>query len=191
MVVYLGLDCSARDLDIQTSTSFILPDTDLGDRCFDRTRSLAMEKDLLAVSCYNIADPEFSPPGTCQVSLVSLKHATPWLRVPPDQYAKEKFRCAETMLTNCEAIYPGLRDHIEEVEVATPLTFMRYLGHPFGSIYGFEQYRKDSLFFEPPRTSPIDGLYFAGGWAGDCGFEPTIKSGISAGRAVLRKFETR
>jgi len=86
-----------------------------------------------------------------------------------------------------EQVYPGLRSHIEEIEVATPLTFMRYLGHPAGAIYGYEQLTKDSLFFQPGRHSPIKGLFFAGGWAGDCGFEPTLRSGKAAAKSILKQ----
>ena len=91
------------------------------------------------------------------------------------------------MLQRVEKIYPGIRDHLEELEVATPLTHMRYLGHPNGAIYGFEQHTKDSMFFQPGRHSPIQGLYFAGGWIGDCGFQPTLEAELSAARSIIRK----
>jgi prolycopene isomerase len=94
------------------------------------------------------------------------------------------------MLRRVEAIYPGVRGHIEEIEVATPLTHMRYLGHPNGAIYGYEQYTKDSMFFQPGRYSPIEGLYFASGWAGDGGFHPTLQAGLSAAKSIVRKLET-
>ena len=72
------------------------------------------------------------------------------------------------------------------MEVSTPLTHMRYLGHPGGAIYGFEQYAKDSNLFVSPK-SPIQGLFFAGAWAGSGGFQPTLMSGASAARALLKK----
>ncbi len=84
-----------------------------------------------------------------------------------------------------EKVFPEIRNHIEECEVATPLTHMRYLGHPGGAIYGFDQHAKDSaLFIE--RKSPIKGLYFAGAWMGSGGFQPTLNSGAGAAQAILR-----
>ncbi len=135
--------------------------------------------------------PSFSPPGTSQVNIVSLKYGEPWLKVPPEAYYDLKYRCAESMLQRVEQVYPGLRSHIEEIEVATPLTFMRYLGHPAGAIYGYEQLTKDSLFFQPGRYSPIKGLFFAGGWAGDCGFEPTLRSGKAAAKSILKQLRVQ
>jgi prolycopene isomerase len=146
-----------------------------------------IKDELMVLSCYDVADPGFSPPGTCQVNVVTLKYGEPWLRIPPQQYNEVKYRCAEAMLQRVEQIYPKVRDHIEEIEVGTPLTHMRYLGHPLGAIYGWEQLTKDSLFFQPGRYSPINGLLFAGGWAGDCGFEPTLRSGIAAAKAIIRR----
>ena len=81
------------------------------------------------------------------------------------RYAKEKFRIAESMLSVVEKVHPGIRDHIEEMEIATPLTHLRYLGHPKGSIYGFEHYLKNSTMFMPNRSS-IKGFYTTGGFYG-------------------------
>ena len=119
--------------------------------------------------------------------MVTLKYGDPWLRIPPRQYNDVKFRCADAMLKRIEEIFPGARNHIEEIEVGTPLTHMRYLGHPLGAIYGYEMLTKDALFFQPSRYAPFEGLFFAGGWAGDNGFEPTLRSGIAAAKSILRR----
>ncbi len=185
--VYMGLDCEPTEIGIDVSTTFILPDDDISDKHYQAMRKIGMENGLVAFSCYDVADPEFSPAGTCQVALVTLKHAEPWLQVPPTRYASEKYRCADDMIKQVEKLYPDIRSRIEEIEVASPLTFMRYLGSPRGAIYGFEQYMKDSLFFDDRGRTPIEGLYMAGGWVTDCGFEPTIKSGVSAARSILKQ----
>ena len=190
LCVYMGLDCEPGELGIDASTTFILPDEDISGKHFEPLKTIDMANDFVAFSCYDVADPDFSPPGTCQVSLVTLKYAEPWLRMVPARYAREKYRCADAMLRQMESVCPDLRNHIEELEVATPLTFMRYLGTPEGSIYGFEQNMKDSLFFQSPRVSPVKGLFLAGGWVSDCGFEPTLKSGRSAGLAVLSQMDS-
>jgi phytoene dehydrogenase-like protein len=185
--LFIGFDCEPNDLGITESTNFLMANTDISDGLVDRMHKIEIEDELMVMSCYDIADPEFSPPGTCQVNIVTLKYGEPWLRLAPITYHETKYRCADSMLNRVEEIFPGIRDHIEEFEVATPLTHMRYLGHPGGAIYGYEQLPKDSLFFQPGRHSAIDGLLFAGGWAGDCGFEPTLRSGISAAKSIIRR----
>lgn len=187
--LFAGLDCEPADLGITACTHFLVSHQDIGDGNLDRMWRREVGDDLMVMSCYDVADPGFSPPGACQLNVVSLKYGEPWLRVPSGQYFQEKYRCAESMLRRLEALHPGIRGHIEEMEAATPLTFMRYLGHPEGAIYGFEQYTKDSMFFQPARRSPVEGLYFASGWVGDCGFQSTLQAGMSAANGILKGLE--
>jgi len=185
--LFAGFDCEPRELGIAESTTFLMAHTDIGNGNIDRMHKPDISDELMVFSCYDIADPEFSPPGTCQANIVTLKYGEPWLRIPPEKYQAHKYRCADAMLERVAQIYPGVRARIEEIEVATPLTHMRYLGHPHGAIYGFEQLKKDSLFFQPGRHSAIQGLLFAGGWTGDCGFEPTLRSGIAAAKSIIKQ----
>jgi phytoene dehydrogenase-like protein len=94
------------------------------------------------------------------------------------------------LLDIAERVYPGFTDALEELEVSTPLTHLRYLGHPGGAFYGFDQYAKDSNLFVSP-LSGIEGLYFAGAWAGMGGFQPTLESGVAAAKAAYGYLETR
>ena len=188
--IFAGFDCEPDKLGINETTNFLINNPDMGDGVLKRMKRVEIDDELMVLSCYDVADPEFSPPGTCQANIVTLKYGEPWMRIPPTQYHRVKYRCAEAMLRRVEAVFPGMRRHIEEIDVATPLTHMRYLGHPAGAIYGFEQYTKDSMFFQPGRYSPIEGLYFASGWIGDCGFQPTLQAGMSAAKSVLRKLNS-
>jgi len=129
---------------------------------------------------------EFGRNSGGQVAMITLKYGDPWLRIPPREYAAAKFSIADSMLRSAERLYPGLRPRIEEMEIATPLTFLRYLGHPRGSIYGFDHYIKDWDVFSPGGP-PIKGLYSAGGWTGLCGFQPTLQSGVVAAKQALRE----
>ncbi|MBU0735815.1 MAG: NAD(P)/FAD-dependent oxidoreductase [Proteobacteria bacterium] len=187
--MFIGFDCEPDMLGITEATNFLIDRFQSDDRVFNRMRSLDIIDETMVLSCYDVSDPDFSPPGTCQANIVTLKYGEPWMHIPPTQYYRTKYRCAESMLRRVEAIFPEVRKHIEELEVATPLTHMRYLGHPNGAIYGFEQHTKDSMFFQPGRYSPIKGLYFASGWIGDCGFQPTLQAGMSAAKSIMRKLD--
>jgi prolycopene isomerase len=183
--IYLGLDCEPQSLGITQSTNFILCHTD-PDLAYERMKGIDInEQDYMLLSCFNLMDPDFSPPGTSQVALVTLKYGEPWLRIPPSQYAREKYRVADSMLQVAEKVFPNLRDHIEEIEIGTPLTHMRYLGTQKGAIYGFDHHLKSSTLFIPNRPH-IKGLYGAGGWVGYNGFQTTLESGVRAAQAVLK-----
>ncbi len=186
--VYLGFDCEPSEIGIRESSNFILTTTDMN-RAFGLWKTLEPQEWAL-FTCYDVSDPEFSPPGACQAALVSLQYAEPWYRVPPHQYAETKYRYADAMLKMAETIFPNLRHHIEEAEVATPLTHLRYLGHPGGAIYGFDQYAKDSPYFRMDK-SPIKGLYHAGAWVAGGGFQPTLTSGRSTARSMLKSMNNK
>ncbi|MEN8244422.1 MAG: NAD(P)/FAD-dependent oxidoreductase [Thermodesulfobacteriota bacterium] len=187
--MFIGFDCEPDELNIRESTNFLMASTDIGGSLHDRMKRVDIQDELMVMSCYDISDPAFSPPGTCQVNLVTLKYGDPWLNIPPGQYHEVKYRCAESMLKRAEDIFPDIRQHIEEIDIATPLTHMRYLGHPAGAVYGFESRTKDSFFFQPGNRSPVKGLTFAGGWVGDQGFEPTLRSGTLAAKSILRQIK--
>jgi phytoene dehydrogenase-like protein len=188
-VLFIGFDREPLDLGINGSMTFLVNHTDITDKNILDMQALDIGNQFMALSCYDVADPGFSPPGTCQANVVTLKYGEPWLRIPPSQYHRVKFQVAESMLRRVEEAFPGVRGHIEEVEAATPLTHMRYLGHPNGAIYGFELYMKDSMFFQPGRSSPIPGLSFASGWTGDPGFQPTLEAGAAAARRIIRELD--
>jgi len=182
--IFLGLDCEPQTLGITQSTNFIYGHTN-PDLAYERMKVVDInDQDYMLLSCYNLIDPDFSPKGTSQAALVTLKYGEPWLNIPPAQYLKEKYRVADSMLQVAGRVYPDLRNHIEEIEIGTPLTHMRYLGTPKGAIYGFDHFIKDSTLFRPNRTH-IKGLYGAGGWVGYNGFQPTLESGVAAAKAVL------
>ena len=185
LTLYLGLDREPQDLGLQTATNFLLSSTD-SEQAFQRARTMAPPEAML-LTCYNIDDPSSAPAGASQAALVGLQYAEPWLTVPPAQYFDTKYRLADGMLKQVESVFPQIRTHIEELEVATPLTHMRYLGHPGGAIYGQEQYAKDLSWFAKVKPG-LQGLYFVGAWAASGGFQPTLGSGGSAARALLKDF---
>ena len=59
-----------------------------------------------------------------------------------------------------------IRSHIEEISVATPVTFARYLGTPDGTIYGYKLSGWDHLMSRTAHVKAdftIPGLTFVGG----------------------------
>ena len=187
LTLYIGLDCEPLQVGINETTNFLGTSTD-ANKVFSSFRKAEVEDDYVLLTCYNVSDPDAAPPGTSQVAIVDLKYADPWLEIPPHQYYEKKYELADQLLDQVERHFPGFREHIEEIEVATPLTHMRFLATPGGAIYGFDQYAKDSNMFVSPR-SPITGLYFAGAWAGSGGFQPTLSSGAAAAKAIIKELK--
>jgi phytoene dehydrogenase-like protein len=184
-LLHMGLDATPEELGFTTSTTFINRDPD-DDRTYEAWRTLEPVRGV-CVSAYDIAPIGFAPAGATHVSLVTLQYADAWRTVPPSEYAATKFAYAQTLLDLCETVTPGIRDAIEEVDVATPLTMMHYLGHPGGAIYGYDQDATEGwLFRNSERETHVPGLHLAGSWSGMGGFQPTLESGARVARRVLR-----
>ncbi|MEA2102181.1 MAG: NAD(P)/FAD-dependent oxidoreductase [Thermodesulfobacteriota bacterium] len=182
--IYMGLDRDPADLGIDVTTNFICSNSNM-EQGYAKWHTLDKPEYSL-LSCYDIDDPDCSPPGACQCSLVNLVYGDPWLAMDPHQYYDFKYRYAAAMLELADKVFPGFSSHIEECEVASPLTHIRYLGHPGGSIYGSDQWPKESSMFLNSR-SMIEGLFFAGAWNGSGGFQPTLESGGSVAKIIAKE----
>ncbi|WP_069166480.1 phytoene desaturase family protein [Nocardia altamirensis] len=183
--LHMGLDATPAELGFTTSTTFVNADLD-DDHTYGGWRSFAPARGI-CVSSYDVAPIGFAPAGATHVSLITLQYADIWRDVSPRDYARTKFAYADTLLDLCETVTPGIRDAIEEVDVATPLTMMRYLGHPGGAIYGYDQDAGEGwLFRNSERETHVPGLHLAGSWAGMGGFQPTLEAGARVARRLLR-----
>ncbi|MCA3239425.1 MAG: NAD(P)/FAD-dependent oxidoreductase [Curvibacter sp.] len=185
VILYMGLDCPPEKLGITTASTFINTTLD-DDAVHDQGYTLDPPKGALLTS-YTSAHQSFSPPGKTNASLMSLQYSAPWEALDTEQYAAAKYRFAQELLALAERVFPGLRDHIEELEIATPLTVMRYLNTPGGAIYGFQQTEIQSIPLER-KPLAVDGLYLAGAWATIGGFQSAYHSGQFTARAVARRF---
>ena len=189
MVVYLGLDASFEDLGIDEYSYFVYANMNTSEM-YETFKTLEAPK-VQAVLCLNNAIPDCSPPGTAIMSTTTLYQPDAWKNVSPRDYVKVKNRIAHDLIVDLErAIGASLREHIEEIEVATPQTYARYTGSFNGIIYGYEPEPWDSLI---PRMMMMgddkhfDGLEFCGGFAFRChGYSSAFMSGQTAALLTLR-----
>lgn len=167
---FIGLDCTPQEIGFTTSFTLNYESLDANED-FKDAYKLLPGNDPLVATCYTVDDPSVSPKGTSVITAGTLKYGEPWEKLPPEQYYEMKYEAGRRIVARLEKMYPGFTEHIEEMEIATPLTHMRYLGHPSGAIYGYEQDLMQSVFFFPIE-SKIENLEFASGWVNACGFGP-------------------
>ena len=86
-----------------------------------------------------------------------------------------------------------ITENIEELEIATPLTFARYLNTPQGVIYGYSTDNKDNMlsrFMTEESDSDTKGLRFCGGFGTQgAGVHSAIASGRNTCYATLYDIE--
>ncbi|RMF19141.1 MAG: NAD(P)/FAD-dependent oxidoreductase [Gammaproteobacteria bacterium] len=186
--VYLGLDCLPEEIGITTASTFVMS-SDNADIDEARLHTLS-PPEWGMVTCYNFIDEDLAPAGKSVVTLVALQYGDAWASVPPEAYADTKYRFGGQLIDLIEKAYPGIRAHIEKAEVATPLSMMRYLNTPDGAIYGFRQNIQDGPLFRDPLKG-IDGLFSAGSWTAQGGFQPTYMAGHATAKTILRKLKAQ
>jgi phytoene dehydrogenase-like protein len=93
-----------------------------------------------------------------------------WKKLSPEEYQAEKAFMIEETLKGLEAFIPDIRDKLEIIEAATPLTVERYTLHPKGSSFGT---KFEGLDVSMNLHKTIPGLFHAGsvgiimsGWLG-------------------------
>ncbi|MFA6448339.1 MAG: NAD(P)/FAD-dependent oxidoreductase [bacterium] len=189
-VVYLGLNAPMEEIGIRDYGLFISKNMDTDDIYFSMGK--AALNNMQATICLNNAIPYCSPPGTSIISMTTLYKSEAWHTLTPGDYFKLKNKIASDMIDQFEkATHTRIRDHIEEIEVATPVTFARYTGTHGGGVYGYEPEPWDSVI---PRILSqkdecyIKGLMFTGGYSQMChGYSSALMSGQATAGAALRK----
>jgi len=188
-VVYMGLDTTLEKLGIKEYSIFVYASMNT-DQMYAAFSRLAAPK-VQAVLCLNNALPDCSPAGTSIVSITTLFCPEAWASVKPQDYVRVKNKIAADLIRDLEkATGTSIREHIEEIEVATPQTFARFTGSHGGVIYGYESEPWDSLIPRMMSMSDeqhIAGLEFCGGYGIRVhGYSSSFMSGQTAALLTLR-----
>lgn len=186
--LYLGLDASVEELGIRDHEVFLSQTTDM-EAQYRKCLELA-PANALSMTTYNVADPEFSPPGTTGAVITTLADGAAWANMAPARYPVVKAQMAAHMLTQMERVFPGLGDHVEVAVVGTPLTNMRYTGNRAGAVYGFENSPVDNPGWRLSQKGPLKGLWFTGAWTRPGGgYQPCLMSGRNAAHKILTELK--
>lgn len=100
---------------------------------------------------------------------------------------KEEF--SEDLVTYLSDQYiPGLKDHVQDMTISTPLDFERRLHNPGGAFYCFQQDLSAQTVFRPSsKSKSIKGLYLTGASTHPGGGVPTVMaSGVIAADQIMQ-----
>ncbi|MBN2154498.1 MAG: NAD(P)/FAD-dependent oxidoreductase [Candidatus Lokiarchaeota archaeon] len=192
LVVYLGLDKSAEELGI-TDYSYFIYNKGSSDALYEEgTKELTKSHPAQATVCLNKAIPDCSPPGTSILYITTLFRPETWANVKVEDYFDLKTELATQLIDDFEqATNITIRNSIEEIEVATPITFAHYTKVYNGVIYGYENDVWDSVVNRLQSMNHekyIDGLEFCGGFAEQGhGYSSSLDSGRLAALVTLQK----
>ncbi|MBN2005877.1 MAG: NAD(P)/FAD-dependent oxidoreductase [Anaerolineae bacterium] len=112
-------------------------------------------------------DPTLAPAGKSLVQgLLFSKQFDTWVALKDDRsrYEAEKKRAADEVLSRLEAYYPGMSEHIEVTDVASPYTFWRYARCYQGVPVGFAMTPARLGGYVKKTLPGLKNFYMAGQW---------------------------
>lgn len=193
--VYLGLNKSADELGIKDYSIFIAGSAD-SEKEYETLKRIDTNHYSIFL-CYNIANPHASPDGTAMCSFTTMFTAPDdWNNVSDEDYVSVKNKLAKRIITEFEEKTGiALSPYIEEISIASPLTFSRYLGVPEGSVYGYMTTGWDSMLSRTASQAadfPVKGLKPIGtsGIRGD-GYSSTYMCGSIIAKSAIKELNER
>ena len=187
---YFCMDKTPEELGIKDYSIFLTGTAD-SSKVYANIMKGAEANDYAIFLCYNVANPGISPEGTCICSFTTFGAPQDWNELKQEDYVKFKNKMAAKMVNILkEKTGIDLAGHIEEMSVASPWTFARYLGVPEGSVYGHETADWDGMMARMMSLSmdyQVKGLrpIGAGGPRGD-GYSASYICGQLMARLALK-----
>lgn len=161
ITAYFGLNKTAEELGI-SDYSIFMPGTADSVKEYSRIMGGYDTNEFSIFLCYNIANPQASPEGTSLVSFTTFASADEWSNLSEKDYFELKNKYARKFIESLKKKTGiDIAPYIEEISVASPLTFARYLNVPEGSVYGYETRDWDGMMARMMMLStdyPIKGL---------------------------------
>ncbi len=102
-----------------------------------------------------------------------------------EAYTKFKNQLREKMINSLEEVLPGVRNHIVQAELGTPMTNRYYINTTKGSVYGTEKTLRGVGPFAYKARTEIANLYLCGASTLSHGVGGATHSGVEAASKIL------
>jgi phytoene dehydrogenase-like protein len=176
-IVYLGVDVDYVAQGLPNTNYFMWGTYDIEHVYEQLEQGTIPDEDLVYVTIASLKDPDnprMAPPGYSNLQIMTLvpREYRVWAvdKGPAEggyyhrdsEYRRRKNEIVERLMVSAERILPGLRDHVDWQESATPVTQERFTRSTGGTSYGIE-FATDQM--GPMRYGPeteIAGLYLVG-----------------------------
>lgn len=144
----------------------------------------------------SVRDPTLAPAGKGTLTFyatANIEYGDRWKTGPEfergPEYKAFKKEYADVLLGRVEeTLIPGLREHIEVMDIATPVTHQRYTGNRGGTLMATRPTGANMRAKLAHYETPVKNLLIAGHWAEYGGGVPlTVRAGANSALLVLKK----
>jgi len=194
-VIYLGVDHDYRDV-FGTTHEIMVADSYDVHAGFQAVLDCKPEETPISVANYTVVDPTVAPAGKNVIVITSqlgyeCNNQWRWTSSHAD-YKALKEQIARLYIQRAETLLPGLSQHVEVMEVATPLTIKGYTLNPSGTIFGWDNTLDQAAQNRMAQQTPVPNLYLAGAWTFPGGGQSAvIVSGTLAANAIIKASQPR
>jgi phytoene dehydrogenase-like protein len=133
-------------------------------------------------------DPSLAPPGKSVLIVMMTTNYDYWQRIyGKSSYEAQELHESQILIDLLERFYPGIKNDIEFVDVATPLTYERYTGNWQGSSCGWlltKQTLPLSIKGLPKTLPKLRNFYAIGQWVEPGGSVPVV---AMSGRNIIQQ----
>ncbi|MGA1840644.1 MAG: phytoene desaturase family protein [bacterium] len=181
LIVYIGTSFDFRKFSEYSSIGYF-PTYNMENVCFSYTGEDSIGEQNLGIAVPSIDDPDLAPPGK-NTMIIHLPVGTKNTAL----IDKDKGRIADSLIRQCEGLFPGISEKIDTLVIATPLTLERISGNHLGSAYGWE-HSPAQMQLMKEINFPFKNMSIVGHWAGlGGGVIPAMLTGYLAAKKIIER----
>jgi len=194
LMLFLIVDMDVRQSGLDSGNIWMLKDPDI-DKVFTEMKAVDVlagdEFPALFISCTTIKDPVSFNGRYHSIEMVTFIDYKAFQEFEGSgdyhtpAYEKYKERIAEKLLNSLEKVVPGVRSHIVQQELGTPMTNEFYVKATRGNVYGTEKNFWQTGPFAFGNKSEVANLYLCGASILSHGVAGASYSGVQTAANIL------
>jgi len=194
LMFFLTVDMDIRKAGLDSGNIWMMPNRDLDDiheKLFESDLVTADEFPGLFISCSSLKDPSSYNGRHHTLEIVtfidydSFKSKFQEGDKDSEEYKKFKERLCDKLLNSLEKVVPGIRDHVVQLDLGTPLTNEHYIRSTKGNVYGTAKSFFQTGPFSYDAKTEIKDLYLCGASIMAHGVAGASYSGVKTAALVL------
>ena len=187
LTMYLGFKGKLSEIGNKHYSTFVIDDSVSSSKELATNNHAGFDKRSFVFVDYGVIDSGLAPEGKSVGVVCTMDYIEDWESLDKEKYKQKKIEVQDILINRLEKQFPGIKEQIEYVEIATAKTIKRYTLNPKGSPYGYNQSLNQTAHKRLKQRSIIPGLYYASAWSSPGGgFTGAIYSGYLCAMNVLK-----
>jgi all-trans-retinol 13,14-reductase len=192
LIFFLTVEMDVRKAGLDSGNIWTMPDCDM-DTLFENLKKTDVletnEFPALFISCSSLKDPSGYNGRHHDIEIVTfIDYDSFKLKLDngdAETYKKIKTQLCEKLLNSVEKVVPGIKDHVVQLTLGTPVTNEHYIKSTKGNVYGTEKGFFQTGPFSYQAQTEIENLYMCGASIMAHGVAGASYSGVKTAAKIL------